>query len=163
MRHFRWYVLERDGVTPLPMPIEWAGRWWENNDGQNRRVDSTWLGKIHISTVFLGIDHSWDDGPPVLWETMIFGGIHDGYQERYTSYRDARLGHEEAVILARKGLTWNRRVAFTFVRARRAVAGGPRQLSYLRKRASVHLSQRYWRTMGSWRRLRMIVQNIKRK
>ncbi len=59
-----------------------------------------------VSTVFLGLDHSFGDGygaygAPVLWETMIFergDGPHpidlSEYQERYTSGDDARAGHE---------------------------------------------------------------------
>ena len=34
---------------------------------------------VFISTVFLGIDHNFNlEGPPLLFETMIFGGIKDG-------------------------------------------------------------------------------------
>jgi hypothetical protein len=53
--------------------------------------------------VFLGLDHSWTPGgKPVLWETMIFGGEHDQYQERYTSHKDALEGHEKALTLITK-------------------------------------------------------------
>ena len=59
-------------------------------------------GEVMVSTVFShGICHRWgDEGDPVLWETMIFGGEHDQYQERYTSYEDALEGHKAAVKLA---------------------------------------------------------------
>ena len=53
----------------------------------------------NVSTVFLGLDHSWSGGKPVLWETMIFGGEHDEYQARYTTYEDALEGHQEALNL----------------------------------------------------------------
>jgi hypothetical protein len=33
---------------------------------------------------------------------MIFGGPHDGYQERYTSYGDAVEGHKVALALAKE-------------------------------------------------------------
>jgi hypothetical protein len=57
---------------------------------------------VRISTVFLGIDHNHSGrGPPVLWETMIFGGPHDGYQRRYTSRGAAFEGHNVAVALAK--------------------------------------------------------------
>ena len=44
------------------------------------------------------------EGPPVLWETMIFGGgvTDEEYQERFTSVEDARDGHERAIELARQ-------------------------------------------------------------
>ena len=36
------------------------------------RVAETHVGDYWISTVFLGLDHSFHHGPPVLFETMIF-------------------------------------------------------------------------------------------
>jgi len=51
-----------------------------------------------VSTVFLTLDHGWNGGPPVLWETMVFGSAGEGmyedeWQDRYTSYKDAVAGH----------------------------------------------------------------------
>lgn len=31
---------------------------------------------------------------------MIFGGEHSGYQDRYSSIDDAKVGHEMAVLIA---------------------------------------------------------------
>lgn len=53
---------------------------------------------VEVSTVFLVLDHGYSPGPPVLWETLIFGGPDNGYAERYTSEDSARAGHE--LILA---------------------------------------------------------------
>jgi len=51
--------------------------------------------RILVSTVFLGIDHNWSDqGPPILWETMVFGGPDDGAQQRYCSKDAALVGHQ---------------------------------------------------------------------
>ena len=36
---------------------------------------------------------------PILFETMIFGGEHHEYQERYTTWDEAIKGHKEAVAL----------------------------------------------------------------
>ena len=44
----------------------------------------------------LGLDHAWS-GPPLLFETMVFGGELDEFQERYTSKPDALAGHARAV------------------------------------------------------------------
>lgn len=52
-----------------------------------RRSGTDLPGAVRVSTVFLGLDHFGRVGEPVLWETMIFGGAHDGYQARYTSRR----------------------------------------------------------------------------
>jgi hypothetical protein len=56
---------------------------------------------VSVSTIFTGLDHNYgddgwetDDGPPVLWETMVFGGVLDGEQRRYSSRADALRGHQ---------------------------------------------------------------------
>lgn len=56
---------------------------------------------VSVSTVFLGMDHSFGGGPPLLFETMIFGGNHDRYHERYSTWAEAEAGHEKALRLAR--------------------------------------------------------------
>jgi hypothetical protein len=88
------YILDSDGKTPIR-----AAR-GETESAERRRVAKDSLGEATVSTVFLGIDHQWEDGPPVLWETMIFGGPLNDYQVRYTSYNDAVEGHQVAVRLA---------------------------------------------------------------
>ncbi len=50
---------------------------------------------VKVSTVFLNIDHGDGIGDPILFETMVFGGEYDGYQERYCTYDEAILGHEK--------------------------------------------------------------------
>lgn len=96
----RWYILDNNN-NPVPKPALEAIEWLE--DGSNRRtVKRDEIGDILVSTVFLGLDHAWEPSPPVLWETMIFGGEHDQYQERYTSYKDAVEGHKKALTLITK-------------------------------------------------------------
>ena len=55
---------------------------------------------VRVSTVFLGMNHNYGDGPPLLFETMIFGGEHDDKQWRYTTEAQALEGHKAAVVLA---------------------------------------------------------------
>ena len=97
----RWYILNNNN-KPIPASITEALDWLE--EGSYRRtVKRDEIGDILVSTVFLGLDHSWTPGgKPVLWETMIFGGEHDQYQERYTSHKDALEGHEKALTLITK-------------------------------------------------------------
>lgn len=77
---------------------------WDNNNQDKKRVDYTLLPNgIKISTIFLGLDHSFDYSEghiPVLFETMIFGGNNDQYQKRYTTWDEAEKGHAHAVTLA---------------------------------------------------------------
>lgn len=87
-----WYKLEgRKVVGPVGMA--------EIGQGVHH-VGDTELHGCRVSTVFLGLDHRWDtDGDPLVFETMIFGGINDQYQERYATYEAAEAGHREACQL----------------------------------------------------------------
>ena len=60
---------------------------------------------IKISTVFLGWDHSFlDETAPILFETMIFGGEHNDFQRRYSTYDEALKGHKSAVLMVKQSL-----------------------------------------------------------
>ena len=53
----------------------------------------------YLSTVFLSLDHSFNRcSDPVLFESLWFGGIHDGRQQRYCTIYDAILGHRSMLI-----------------------------------------------------------------
>lgn len=58
-----------------------------------------------VSTVWLGLSHNLygDDGPPLIFETRIFGGLHDQYCERYSTEEAAIAGHAETVAAIREG------------------------------------------------------------
>ncbi len=95
-----WYILDENN-KPIRSTIVDCGEWLEENP-ERKAVKQERIGKIFISTVFLGLDHAWNSDTPVLWETMIFGGEHDQYQERYSSYEDALEGHQKALNLVNK-------------------------------------------------------------
>jgi hypothetical protein len=94
----RHYILDESN-TPVAVDLM---AWVSFIDRDRNRVALDERGDVTVSTVFLGLDHSFrpGDGPPVLWETMIFGGKHDQYQERYTSHVEAVEGHARAVAMA---------------------------------------------------------------
>ena len=74
--------------------LEW-GRWLETAD---RTVADTTVWGERVSTVFLGIDYSFDDGPPLWFETMVFGvSPLGGVQVRYTTWDEAEAGHTAIV------------------------------------------------------------------
>lgn len=92
------YILE--GKTPVLEPdlMKWA-RWFEKN--LPCHVDLTELPlDISVSTIFLSIDRAFIGQKPILFETMIFGGEHDLYQERYHTWKEAEAGHKKAVEMA---------------------------------------------------------------
>lgn len=68
------------------------------------RVARDEVGEWNVSTVFLGVDHQFGNGPPVLWETMVFGPEPwSDWQDRYTSRADAEVGHARVVEMIRLG------------------------------------------------------------
>lgn len=98
------YILDENGaVQPCHDFMTWA-KWFENSN-EKRIIAKDKIGDSTVSTVFLGLDHSFTDSDiPVLWETMIFGGKHNDYLERYSSKEDAIKGHNEAVELVKNNL-----------------------------------------------------------
>lgn len=87
------YILGEDGKTPVECDLMTWARMFENG---SRVVRKSTVCGIDVSTVFLGLNHQYGDGPPLLFETMIFGGEHDQYQERYSTWGEAEAGHEAA-------------------------------------------------------------------
>ncbi|HUT77576.1 MAG TPA: hypothetical protein VM285_07815, partial [Polyangia bacterium] len=68
-----------------------------------RHVAKTDVGEVFVSTVFLGIDHNYSGGPPLLFETMVFRGHLDERQWRYSTWDEAAAGHEEVVAHVKAG------------------------------------------------------------
>jgi hypothetical protein len=73
--------------------MKWA-KWFGN---ANRLVASETIGKSRVSTVFLGLDHRFGEGKPLLFETMVFGGDGDGAQDRCTTWEEAEAMHARMV------------------------------------------------------------------
>ena len=84
-------------------------------DQDYRRVGWDEVGPYHVSTVWLGIDHAFDGGPPIIFETMIFDTrrmtvsiLNDQeypesvWQDRYCTELSAQAGHDQAVAWCRE-------------------------------------------------------------
>ena len=85
--------------------MEWA-KWFEK--GGNRIVKQEMIGDTKVSTVFLGLDHNFGDGPPVLWETMVFGGKFDQHQNRCSgNWEQAEAMHHRTVARVKNLLAKN--------------------------------------------------------
>lgn len=85
-----------------------VGRWAELfeerlDKGNAWKVGDTRKAYVDISTVWLGMNHGFGGGPPMIYETMIFGGSLDGWVDRYSTRGSARIGHADAV---RKAFAW---------------------------------------------------------
>ena len=71
-------------------------------DDAYRFVEVTMIEKgaesCRVSTVWLGIDHGFDEYEPVqLFETMVFGGSKAGFERRYATEMEALTGHAETI------------------------------------------------------------------
>lgn len=84
------YIL-KDKKPVATDAITWA-KWFAEAD---RVVAKTQIGEVGISTVFLGLDHQYGSGPPLLFETMIFGGPFDGETYRCSSWAEAEVIHKD--------------------------------------------------------------------
>jgi hypothetical protein len=102
---------DRQG-NPLTME-EWV-ELLDRRDPDYERVAETTVGRLWVSTVWLGLDHNWsppgEHHIPLIFETMIFPRWNrsDLYLDRYATEAQALAGHEVAVAWARKrqhGLT----------------------------------------------------------
>jgi hypothetical protein len=95
------YILDEDNRPVAVRDVLAWGMWFED---ANRVVGWTQItSEILVSTVFLGVDHRhFGKGPPILFETMIFGGPLDQEMHRYSSWDDAATGHAAAVRRARE-------------------------------------------------------------
>ena len=95
------YILQ--GKEPILEPdlMKW-GEWFENV--KNRTVKKTEIDDIQISTIFLGIDHSFSGHIPILFETMVFGGTLDQEMDRYSTWEKAEQGHEKMIEKVKKSL-----------------------------------------------------------
>jgi hypothetical protein len=64
------------------------------------------IGEVVVSTVFLGLNHRWGEGSPILWETMVFGGKLDMEQDRCSgSLEQAQAMHRDMVVAVKKAET----------------------------------------------------------
>ena len=115
------YILSPEGeAVPVDDILVW-GKWFESEEGRKaRRVAWTEVDNIHVSTAFIGLDHSFGSGPIQIFETMVFQNIvnkdkfgdkefnyHpsvDDFTERYATMEEAKAGHARIVEEAKKGV-----------------------------------------------------------
>lgn len=80
-----------------PIGMEEYARLFESEE---RIIGRTELpGGCRVSTVWLGLDHSFGTGPPLIFESMVFGPdtSTDLDMMRYSTREQAELGHSELV------------------------------------------------------------------
>lgn len=89
-----FYILEGTKAVKVD-PERWTREFPELT---NRGVAWDGIGGVIVSTIFNGIDYRQvDAGPPLLFETMIFGGSLHLEMQLYSTWEEAERGHEEMV------------------------------------------------------------------
>ena len=111
-----YYILDEN---KNPIPVEDVNEWARMFDKTVDRIvkKTTTSNNHYVSTVFLGLDHSWTPGTIHIFETIIFSEDKDvdEYQERYSTWQEAEEGHDKIVkslkdgsfVSLRKRLTLN--------------------------------------------------------
>jgi len=96
-----YYILDKENNVIEAEDFDKWSKYFEStckNDG--RRVSKDEVNGSLISTVFLGISHSYcDTSEPLIFETMVFepGITEDRYLARYCTWNEALKGHAEAI------------------------------------------------------------------
>lgn len=105
-----WYILDGREVRPAASYEEYF-RWRDAQRGKHPRatfqVAAEEVNDVTVSTVFLGLDHGWGEGPPQVFETMTFDHradpTCDQFCWRYTTLDEAEAGHKAVVVAIRTG------------------------------------------------------------
>ena len=90
------YILRNRKTIPATFQewLDWCVE--ENNAGRDyKRVALNEKDGVRVSTVFLGLNHALHaNEPPLIFETMIFGGEHDQEQDRCSTWDEAEQMHK---------------------------------------------------------------------
>lgn len=105
-----YYILKNKIAIPVDI-MEWS-KWFETKRKDRIVKQTTLPNGLWISTVFLGMDHSFSDGPPLLFETMVFpkGSLTELSCDRCTTYDQAVKQHINAVKRHTKVLKQGRKI-----------------------------------------------------
>jgi hypothetical protein len=84
--------------TGKPLNLQEWGRLME--DVEYKRVAEAHIGPLWVSTVWLGSNHRFGEGTPLIFETMVFpqeGDWNEEICERYATEEEALAGHQRIV------------------------------------------------------------------
>ena len=83
---------------------EWASAFDERYGEKTVRQEH--VGDLWVSTVWLGLDHQHGNGPPLIFETMVFAdeSLTAEFCARYSTEAEAATGHERVVAALQAGL-----------------------------------------------------------
>lgn len=93
----RYYDIDGNPMEMMAWALSLEG------PGDARKIGADTIGDVTVSTVWLGLDHRFGEGPPLIFETMVFGGPDSDWQDRYTTKEQALAGHERVVAAVKAG------------------------------------------------------------
>ncbi len=96
----KYYLNEDKTYRPAEL-MEWA----EQFEHMDRHVGNDMIEGKHVSTVWLGLDHGFMGGEPLVFETMVFSEHEprtDIYLDRYSTWDEAVAGHQKAIEWVKK-------------------------------------------------------------
>ena len=98
-RMMNCYVL----VNHKPKRASSLKEWMDFLTSPDCIVASTDIGRVNVTTAFMGIDlSSTSYGPPMFFKTEIFGGSHDGVGDYTPTWGGAALAHEQRCDMLRE-------------------------------------------------------------
>jgi len=89
-----YYILRGHEPVEVATTLEW-GRFMEQSE--LRIVAQDRVGRYLVSTVFLGMDHNWGEGPPLFFETMVFTNTEGNDCWRFSTWEQAEEWHHAVV------------------------------------------------------------------
>jgi hypothetical protein len=101
-----YYYLEKDHSSRSCPLDEWSSQLRDMNKNDTKHVAHDKIDNYIISTIWLGLDHNYFGGRPMLFETMIFKdnkSFEDIYMDRYFTWDEALKGHEFAIHWVKNG------------------------------------------------------------
>lgn len=95
-----YFLNENKSYRPCSIE-EWSSQKEDMFRNDWKHIADDLINGYRVSTVWLGLDHNHFGGEPLLFETMVFEGYDytDLFMKRYSTYEDAKRGHEIVVGL----------------------------------------------------------------
>lgn len=91
-----FYILDDDNN---PVQAEDFEEWEKFHSSNRHIIDRDLIGSSAVSTVYLLFNPLIrNESPPIMFETMVFGGKLDGTMDRYATYGQAKAGHAAMVL-----------------------------------------------------------------
>lgn len=96
------FILDANKVPKPVTMFEWLK--WRSKTPNPRVRSDVIFDEVQVSTIFLGLNHNMlGQGPPLLFETMVFGGEHHYHLVRCSTWAQAVKQHENVVAMIKRG------------------------------------------------------------